>query len=158
MIILAWVLFLGLITLFFTRTLEQRNYPNQSLQEDNGPTVVLQRNTQGHYLAPGKINNQPVRFLIDTGASNVAIPAAIAAKLSLPVGSQGLSSTANGVTKIRLTRARQISLGGITMHDVPVSVLPNAGIDEVLLGMTFLKHLRISQYDGELTLTQINAP
>ena len=63
---------------FFYDLLEGINNPNRTVtvnvSEGGLPQVVLKQNRQGHYVATGKINGQPVQFLLDTGATNVAIP------------------------------------------------------------------------------------
>ena len=78
---IAWVLLLGLLYLFFEDTISQQYNPNQSLVSDSSNAeVVLQRNRSGHYVAPGKINGTAVTFLLDTGATTISIPEAVAEK------------------------------------------------------------------------------
>ncbi|MDP4916602.1 MAG: aspartyl protease family protein, partial [Haliea sp.] len=78
--VLAWVVLLGLGVFYFNDVLERQLNPNQRLQtqytEDGVREVVLQRNRLGHYVTSGEINGQPVTFLLDTGATGVAIPEA----------------------------------------------------------------------------------
>lgn len=153
MTLLAWLMFLALVTVSFTKILKNREEPNQKLAQSTASEVVLTRNSDGHYVAPGKINGHSVQFLVDTGASNVAIPAEVASVLELPRGTTGYASTANGTTETRRMLAKTVSLGGIVVRNVSVSVLPNAHGEHVLLGMSFLKHLKITQYKGQLTLS-----
>ncbi|HID48657.1 MAG TPA: TIGR02281 family clan AA aspartic protease, partial [Chromatiales bacterium] len=81
MIWLMWLVLLGLLTLFFGKLLDRQYNPNQDLmqrQPGEPREVVLLRNKYGHYVASGLINDQPVVFLLDTGASDISIPAAAA--------------------------------------------------------------------------------
>ena len=81
MIVAAWVLVLALLTLFFNDRLEQQRNPNRSLKTttaDGMPEVQLKRNRFGHYVATGSINGQDVEFMLDTGASVVSVPVAVA--------------------------------------------------------------------------------
>lgn len=148
----GWLVFLAMLTLLVMAWLEGRENPNRALANSTATSLVLERGQYGHYLVPGKINGKPVTFLVDTGASSVAIPAKIAAGLDLGKGVAGLSNTANGMTETRRMLARSVSVGGIRLEKVPVSVLPNATGDEVLLGMSFLKHLDWQQQGEQMRL------
>ncbi len=156
MVYTAWMLVLALLTLFFSDLLEQQHNPNRGLiaKSDGKPVtqVVLQRNRAGHYVANGRINGKVVRFLVDTGATDVAIPAALAQRLNLKKGRKGISRTANGDTITYRTVLDSVDLGGLIQYDVRASILPGMMGDEVLLGMSYLKHLEIIQRGGELKL------
>lgn len=159
---MAWILTLGLLTLFFNNMLDRQHNPNQDLQITSGnkPTheVILKRNRTGHYVADGQINGQPVRFLVDTGATDVALPAGLAKRLRLKKGRAMTSRTANGDTISWLTRLDSVNLGGLIQYGVRASILPGMSGDEVLLGMSYLKHLELLQQGGELTLRRSTAP
>ena len=117
--------------------------------------VVLQRNRQGHYLADGLINGRVTTFLVDTGATDVALPQDLANRLNLPRLGRALSRTANGTVEVQRTRLDSVQLGALRLHDVRATILPGmAGDTPVLLGMSFLKHLELVQKDGYLTLRQ----
>lgn len=160
MILAAWVLLLGLLTLFFSDLLDRQRNPNRNPASeqlaDGIRQVVLQRNRQGHYVATGRINGVAVEFLLDTGATDVAIPQALAERLGLQRTGSALSRTANGVIAVWTTRLASVTLGDIALHDVRASVLPGQSPDDqvVLLGMSFLKRLEFTQRDGELLLLQ----
>lgn len=158
MIVLMWLGIFIFLGVFFSAQLEQQNNPNQSIHtsllEDGAKQLVLQRNRQGHYVASGQINNQPVVFLLDTGATDVSIPASIADSLNLPDGPSATYQTANGPVRVKLTRIQQISLGEITLNDVRATINPGYRGSEVLLGMSFLKHLEFTQRGDTLTLRQ----
>ena len=114
--------------------------------------VTLQRNRAGHYLAGGQINGQPVVFLLDTGATDVAVPETLANRLGLERKYRSVSRTANGNVTIWSTRLDSVNLGGILRRNVRASILPNMAGNEVLLGMSFLKHLELVQRGDALTL------
>lgn len=157
MIILAWLLGLGLLTLFFDGLLDWRDNPNQHLQTsvDNGVRqVVLRRNAQGHYVAPGAINGHPVRFFLDTGATTVSIPAELADPLGLRAGPGEPVSTANGVITVYRTEIEQLSLGEIQLQGVRAHLNPRMSGDTVLLGMSAMAHLELIQRGETLTLRQ----
>jgi len=152
----AWVSGLASLGLFFHQWLERDHNPNPhplSLQGADGVVeVTLRRNRAGHYVASGKINGEPVRFLIDTGATEVALSLDLAQRLDLRLGPEGTSHTANGITRAWPTRLARVELGDLVAHGVRASVLPNMPDDEVLLGMSFLKPLELIQRGDTLTL------
>lgn len=157
MISAAWGLGLLLLTLWFNGYLERQEHPNQGRRaETSGGSrqLLLQRNRAGHYLADGRINGHPVRFLVDTGATQVALSAQLAEKLGLSLGPAAMSSTANGWVESRTARLQRVEVGGIELRDIRASVLPNMSPDEVLLGMSFLKHLVLVQRGDTLLLRQ----
>lgn len=159
MTIVAWILVLGLATYYFDHFLDQQRNPNQdvSYSEGNGAReVMLQRNRQGHYLSSGKINGMDVAFLLDTGATNVSVPKSVADKLRLQRGPEIDVITANGTIPVNMTVLAQVQLGNIVMHDVRASINPYMEGEEILLGMTFLKHLEFTQRGEQLILRQYN--
>ncbi|HDK37942.1 MAG TPA: TIGR02281 family clan AA aspartic protease [Thiolapillus brandeum] len=160
MIVASWMLLLLLLTLFFTGVLERRENPNSTpvggVSSQGVKEVVLKRNVQGHYVASGMINGYPVIFLLDTGATHVAVSEALASKLGLEKHGDAFSRTANGVVAVRQTVLDRVTLGVIEMHNVRATILPELKpADQVLLGMSFLKKLELVQRDGSLTLRQL---
>ncbi|MDX1823643.1 MAG: TIGR02281 family clan AA aspartic protease [Thiohalomonadales bacterium] len=152
-----WLLLLGLLTLFFSDVLEKQFNPNQhiaSVQRDGQEEIVLERNKYGHYVASGMINQQPVVFMLDTGATDISIPANVARRLGLEAGRPLTYQTANGPAVNYATQLDSVSLGNITLHNLPASINPNVEHDDVLLGMSFLKHLEFTQKGNTLTLRQ----
>ncbi|NNC55312.1 MAG: TIGR02281 family clan AA aspartic protease, partial [Pseudomonadales bacterium] len=99
MFVLAWLVFLGLLAMWFSADEQRRYNPNsepQTLDVDGRRTLVLEANRNNHFVSSGKINGQPVTLLLDTGATNVAIPADMGRKLQLTRGAAGTAYTANG--------------------------------------------------------------
>lgn len=151
---LSWLVLLALLTAYFNDFIGDRRHPNRhlALVEDGPGEVILQRNRAGHYVAPGRINGEPVTFLLDTGATRVSVPAALAERLGLERGREQQSLTANGVISVYATRLDSVQLGGIRLHDVAASINPHMSDRTVLLGMSFMQHLELIQRDGQLTL------
>jgi aspartyl protease family protein len=158
MIYVAWLLALGLLTWIFSGWLDTQRNPNRqvkSVVEDGVYAVTLERNRYGHYNASGLINGREVEFLLDTGATTVSVPATVAQQLDLKQGPPVLSSTANGTITTYLTRLASVSVGDITLHNVKANINPHMGGNEVLLGMSFLKHLEFIQRGDTLILKQL---
>ena len=158
MVVAMWLVVLGLLTAFFTQWQEKQLNPNRTLHisdNENGVReVVLQRNRYGHYVATGAINDIPVVFMLDTGATDISVPQGIADQLGLEPGPAVYYETANGDAKAFMTRLGRVSLGAISLQGVRAHINPNYHADEVLLGMTFLKHLEFTQQGDKLTLRQ----
>tara|TARA_R110001592_G_scaffold363396_2_gene687629 strand:- start:46455 stop:46985 length:531 start_codon:yes stop_codon:yes gene_type:complete len=157
--VLAWLSFLGLGVFYFGDVLEKQYNPNRSLETrhtaDGLAEVVLQRNRQGHYVTSGEINCLPVTFLLDTGATGVAIPSAVAKRIGLQPGRPFSTQTANGMSVSYAVKLDQVSVGGIALQEVPASITPGLTTDEVLLGMSFLKHIEFTQRGDQLILRQV---
>lgn len=118
-------------------------------------SVILKANRRHHYLIDGKINGHKVRFMLDTGASSVAVPANLAKKLGLTKLYPATVNTASGTVKAHLSRLRRLEIGPIQLSNVGAVIIPR---DEdppvILLGMSALKRLEFQQNEGELILTQ----
>lgn len=158
MIYAAWIVVLGLLTLFFNHFIDKQNNPNQTVtgqyHQDGTREVILQRNRSGHYVASGMINSQPVVFLLDTGATMISIPEPIARRLNLARGTPLLANTANGTITTYNTQLDHVALGPIELHNVRASINPHMFTEEILLGMSFLKQLDLTQRGDTLTLRQ----
>lgn len=156
--VLAWIAVMALLTLYFGDVLDRQRNPNRDISTavtDTGVREVrLKRNRMGHYVTAGTINGEAVVFLLDTGATGVAIPAALAERLSLQRGRPIATNTANGSTRSYLTRLNEVAIGDIRLRDVEASITPGLQMQEVLLGMSFLKHIEFTQRGNTLTLRQ----
>ena len=157
LITVIWIALLGLTTVLFNGLLDDINNPNKeltiTLNDAGNKEVILERNRYGHYVASGEINNQPVEFLLDTGATLVAIPEHIAKQLNLKKGRGFQSQTANGSSQSYATTIDRLTLGGIVMTNVPASISSGMEFDEILLGMSFLKHLHLTQQGKQLRIS-----
>ena len=153
-----WILLLGFMVMFFNRWLEHERNPNQQLAlrtGENGVHVVeLKRNRMGHYHVTGSINGHTVEFMLDTGATDIAIPASVAEEIGLQRYGREAFNTANGVAYGYATRLDQVRVGDITLQDLAASINPNMTDDVVLLGMSFLKRIEFTQRGDTLILRQ----
>ena len=152
MALVASLLMLGMFYLYFENSLQARNNPNRELRIAPGTELVLKRNGDGHYVFPGTINGQPVTFLLDTGATLVSVPAHLADELKLKAGAWQQSITANGTVATRATRVDSLAFGPFDLRSVPASLNPGMADDQVLLGMSVLKHLEFTQRGDTLVL------
>ena len=156
MVIAAWILFLILLAWLFQGFLENQYNPNPSpvtVTDNTGlRQVELKRNRSGHYVTAGTINGQRVRFLVDTGATDVALSDIMARRLGLKPGAPVILSTANGRVRGYKSSIDRISVGAIELNHIPAVISPGMGAEDVLLGMSFLKHLELIQKDRTLTL------
>lgn len=155
MLFLAWIAGLLLLTLWFDDLLSERFNPNQrpeSLSVGNATEVRLKQNRMGHYVTTGLINGKPVVFLLDTGATDVSIPANLASRLGLGRGYPSQVNTANGVITVYNTRINTLQIGDIVLRDIAGNLNPGMSGEEILLGMSALKQLEFTQKDGWLIL------
>ena len=153
----GWILGFLLLILVFTKIIDQQNNPNQSVSTVQGggyQEIVLRRSRNGHYVFDGEINHHKVTFLVDTGATTIAIPAHLQQSLGLSAGPAISVSTANGVTTAYRTRLDQLALGDIELYDVNASLIQGMAVDEVLLGMNVLKNFELVQRGDQLIIRQ----
>jgi aspartyl protease family protein len=121
-------------------------------------SISIPRDARGHFQAEGRIDGQYVGFMIDTGASVVALNERSAARFGLrPSRSEynAAVSTANGTVRGARARLAMIDIGGIVVRDVDAMVLPDEALSENLLGLSFLSKLKRFEYaSGRMVLEQ----
>jgi len=112
-------------------------------------------NGRGQYLTSGTMNGQPLRFLVDTGATAVALSSRQARRLGINFakGDPTQVNTAGGVVKAYSISLDRIKVGGIEVRNVEAAILEGVYPGVALLGMSYLRHVRFSEVDGVLTLT-----
>ena len=150
-----WGILLVFFYFFFEDKLVEQINPNrapESYSVGNQQLTVLKRNRFGHYVTSGKINGHNVTFMLDTGATTVAVPSQVAEYLNLPKGAAVKVNTANGVATAYQTQLNKLTLGELEFYDVRASIVPGMQGEQILLGMSVLKQVEFSQVGDELTL------
>jgi aspartyl protease family protein len=121
-------------------------------------SLSIPRDARGHFQTDGRIDGQRVNFMVDTGASLVALNEKSAAQFGLRPSRRDYNatvSTANGTIKGARTRLAMIDLGGLVVRDVEALVLPDEALSENLLGLSFLSKLKRFEYaNGKMVLEQ----
>jgi len=118
--------------------------------------VTLSADTRGHFIAMGSINGGSVRFLVDTGATLVALPASEAGRLGIDYlrGQRGQMQTANGVAVAYRVKLDTVKIGDIEVNNVDAVVSENATMGVTLLGMSFLNRMEMKRDGQSMTLTK----
>jgi aspartyl protease family protein len=119
-------------------------------------SVTLAADGNGQFMAEGQVNGTHVRFLVDTGATLVTLPAAEAQRLGIDYkrGEQAVSQTANGRMIVYRVRLDTVTIGSMTLHSVDAVVPDTPGLDFALLGMSFLNRTEMRREGANLTLTK----
>src|SRR3954454_10407330 len=124
-----------------------------------GPlSISLPRDARGHFQTEGRIEGQRIGFMVDTGASVVALNETSAARFGLRPSRSDYNTTvtaANGTIKAARTRIAMLDVGGLIVRDVDAMVLPDEALSENLLGLSFLSRLKRFEYaNGQMVLEQ----
>jgi aspartyl protease family protein len=122
-------------------------------REGAGDTITLRADKAGHFLAEGSINGRRVFFVVDTGATTVAVSRADAERIGIDYrnGKPILVETANGTARAWRVTLDSVSIGGTTVHDV-VGDVTDSSMSVALLGMTFLNHFDMQRQGATLVL------
>jgi aspartyl protease family protein len=125
----------------------------------SGPeSVIVPRDGYGHFRTEGRIDGRRLDFLIDTGASVIALTSDDAGMLGIHPGVSEyrvMLKTANGMVRAAPTTLGMVEIGGILLRDVTAVVMPDGALSENLLGMSFLSRLRHFEYSqGKMVLEQ----
>jgi aspartyl protease family protein len=158
MLAIGWLLIIGIVWWAVDEWGRREANPNRALSAGPAGEVVLQRNRAGHFLADGEVNGRRVTFLLDTGATYIALPAQIARELKLKLGQQITLQTAAGPATGYPTRLDSVRLAGIEMRDMAAVVAEGLDPGQVLLGMNFLKRLEMTQRGEQLVLKPLEQP
>lgn len=145
-----------------TPALAMASQKTASAVQDNAQagsrTLSIPRDARGHFLTNGRIDGQRIDFMVDTGASVIALNETSAARFGLrpmPVDYKMTVSTANGTIKAARTRLAMVDIGGLIVRDVDAMVLPDEALSENLLGLSFLSKLKRFEYaNGKMVLEQ----
>ncbi|SFO52997.1 aspartyl protease family protein [Bradyrhizobium sp. Ghvi] len=123
-----------------------------------GRSLNIPRDVRGHFQTEGRIDGQRIGFMVDTGASVVALNETSAARFGLRPSRSEYNApvtTANGTIKAARARIAMLDVGGLIVRDVDAMVLPDAALSENLLGLSFLSRLKRFEYaNGQMVLEQ----
>lgn len=142
---------------------QQANYQlgsrisTQFKQRESGPEAKIWR-TGHQYITSGSINGMPVSFLVDTGATSVAMSSVAAKRIGLPYKLKGKRigvSTASGYAKGYAINLNRVKVGEIELFNVGGTVIEGSSPTEILLGMTFLKQVTMED-KGKLLMLRKN--
>ena len=119
-------------------------------------SATITADLQGHFSGEGQVNGRPLRFVVDTGATLVSIPAAEARRVGVQYtsGQKVLMRTANGTATGYLVKLDTVTVGGVTLHGVDAVVMEGVGLSFSLLGMSFLNRMDMRREGNIMTLTK----
>lgn len=121
----------------------------------NGSAVAISADGQGHHWTVGQVNGKTIRFLIDTGATTVSLPAGFArtAGIDYLKGQRGFVQTANGPAAAFRVKLDALTVGDITLYQIDAIVM-ESGLEVALLGMSFLSRTDMKRDGANLVLTK----
>jgi aspartyl protease family protein len=132
--------------------------PDSAAPSGNSRSMVVPRDARGHFVVDGHIDGRQLSFMVDTGASVIALTASDAARLGIhPAQGEFVTAvrTANGTVRAAPTQLDMVEIGDLVVRDVAALVLPDEALSDNLLGLSFLSRLRRFEYnDGKLVLEQ----
>jgi aspartyl protease family protein len=114
-------------------------------------SVIIAPGSGGHFRVAGRIDGRRVNFMVDTGASVIALTARDAVERDYAA----MVRTANGAMRVAPVELGMVEIDDLEVHNVAAVVLPPGVLSESLLGLSFLSRLRRFEYtDGKLVLEQ----
>jgi aspartyl protease family protein len=121
-------------------------------------TVAIEADRRGHFQVEGRIDGRRMDFMVDTGASVIALRESDASRLGvrpMPRDYTAQVKTANGAIHAAPVQLDHVEIGGLGVRNVAAMVLPDEALSENLLGLSFLSRLRRYEYaHGRLVLEQ----
>ena len=117
---LVWAILLGIVYL----VIDSQIKPKVAIATGNAAEVVIPRSRDGHFYVTGQVNGQPVTFMVDTGASTVAVSDTVARRISLPAGKPVMIGTAGGSTRGVEVTGQTVALSDIVVNDARIVILP----------------------------------
>ena len=135
------------------RVLQPGQHYRSSGAADDRQKAVLAADPRGHFHVDGSINGGAMRFILDTGATSITLPAADATRIGLDYrkGRQSMILTANGRAPAWRVNLDSVRVGDIELQQVEALVLEQ-GLETALLGMTFLNRVEMHRDGDTMTL------
>ncbi|RZL08368.1 MAG: TIGR02281 family clan AA aspartic protease, partial [Rubrivivax sp.] len=120
-----------------------------------GSQIALTAVSGGHFVTQGSINGRTVDFMVDTGATSIAMSADEAKRIGVKYenGQRVQASTANGVTTAYVVTLAKVRIQDVEVYNVGAVVIPS-GMQHILLGNTFLSRFQMRRDNDQLTLTK----
>jgi aspartyl protease family protein len=139
-------------------TISHHPAPETLVTPAAGRTLSIPHDARGHFETEGRIEGQRIAFMVDTGASVVALNETSAARFGVRPSRSDYNATvttANGTIKAAPMQLAMVEIGGLVVRDVDAMVLPDEALSENLLGLSFLSKLKRFEYaNGQLVLEQ----
>lgn len=135
----------------------QQQQPQAQPAPRGGRVVTINRSGNGHFEVDARVDGRRVAFMVDTGASVIALNESSAARLGIRVSPRDYTvnvSTANGVIKAAPVTLNSVDIDGVVVRDVRASVLPDEALNVNLLGMSYLSRVRFAHERGKLVIEQ----
>ena len=123
--------------------------------DGGGSQIVLTASSGGHFMTSGGINGRAVRFMVDTGATSVAMSIAEAEHIGLKYrdGQRMFVGTANGAVPAYKVRLAEVRVGDVVVYDIEAMVVP-AQMEFILLGNSFLTRFQMKRENETMTLSK----
>jgi aspartyl protease family protein len=117
----------------------------------NSRSAVVTPDANGHFQVEGRIDGRRLEFMVDTGATVIALTAKDAAMLGLHPAEREFSAqvrTANGTVRAAPVTLDMVEINDLMVRDVAAMVMPEGALSDNLLGLSFLSRLRRYEYSG----------
>lgn len=150
-LILGWIIAIGLVVILVNFSLFGTKDPMINSSQV-GTQITISRDHDGHFRLKGSVNGNPVTFLLDTGATSVAVSNELAKLAGLKHKAELITETANGSGVGYFTVIDMIMLGPVELRQVSAIIVPNMDSDQALLGMNVLQHFYITQTKDTMLL------
>lgn len=128
--------------------------PEPKSEKKTNEVIVIRQASNGHYFLEAEVNSHGITFVVDTGATTVALPRSVAKAASLWCDESMVVKTANGVSSGCTTTISELKLGrgSLVLKNVQASIMPK--LDRPLLGMSILQNFDIQQKDGVMEISE----
>jgi aspartyl protease family protein len=123
----------------------------------NNRNMTIPRGPNGQFNVEAEIDGRRMQFIVDTGASSIALRESEAARLGIHPARRDYTmrtATANGIIRVAPVELNRVDIGSLTVRNVQAVVIPDEALGQNLLGMTFLSRVRWEHRDGRLLLEQ----
>lgn len=163
----AWVLIFAVVLVGYSYRFELNGVVQRvggDLLGDRGQAVGssfrVPMAQDGHFWVRARVNGEDLRFLVDSGATTIALSASAAQAAGISVDASGSAvtiNTANGAVAARRARISELVIGPITVRDLAAVMAPAFG-DTNVLGMNFLSSLRSWRVEGGALILEPHTP